>query len=583
MAHFASPLATAALAMVYQFAALTDRRDIPDEVWQTLAIIAAVHFGVFGLMYLVKLVRGPRKVYKEYFHPVKGIGFMLPLITLQVFAFLVKDESIRFARALFWIAAPLQALLTLIKIGDGITRAVHQNFLHPGWLIYPLANMVSAMVLVTVYDNDLDRFNFLASVQTWEYEAAWLWFSGAFILFLAIWPLTFNQTLLSANVDHQLRPLMWIYVASPPIIGLSYGTITRSFDNFVRVMVLAGGVLFSLLVLTIRHRMFVTPKYNLNQWFVCFPVSVLTLAAIYYDAFLQYEMTRVVSLILILISTYLVIVNALHTLAGAAKKELWRTEERAGPLSFMTTTHEAFHAATARLVSVTENLSSDNKASAALLKDCLDGIVNAHEVHSRHEDKVTMPYFNMWFPGVGQHQVDDDHVGERKQLKGLQAAANALVSGGEVQGRQGSGGFEYDADGEESVAASGAELVQYLQANVPTIGKKLLAHLVLEEHMYPAITQKYTPWAEMVRMNQECWDITPPDQLAAFIVWAVRTLPIPQWRSAFVKSWYASSPGRAQLVGMMLYRGVEGWMWAALADEMPEIVPRNVPGWRPYL
>jgi hypothetical protein len=42
-------------------------------------------------------------------------------------------------------------------------------------------------------------------------------------------------------------------------------------------------------------------------------------------------------------------------------------------------------------------------------------------------------------------------------------------------------------------------------------------------------------------------------------------------------------PERAQLVGLMAYRGVTDADWVALSRDLPEIVPKGLPGWRRYV
>lgn len=41
-------------------------------------------------------------------------------------------------------------------------------------------------------------------------------------------------------------------------------------------------------------------------------------------------------------------------------------------------------------------------------------------------------------------------------------------------------------------------------------------------------------------------------------------------------------PGRAQQLGLMVYRVVDDVTWAEVARDMPEVVPRGLPGHRRY-
>lgn len=47
-----------------------------------------------------------------------------------------------------------------------------------------------------------------------------------------------------------------------------------------------------------------------------------------------------------------------------------------------------------------------------------------------------------------------------------------------------------------------------------------------------------------------------------------------------MKTFVWACPDRAQQIGLMCYRGLDSIDWAFLSEEMPEIIPRGLPGWK---
>ena len=48
------------------------------------------------------------------------------------------------------------------------------------------------------------------------------------------------------------------------------------------------------------------------------------------------------------------------------------------------------------------------------------------------------------------------------------------------------------------------------------------------------------------------------------------------------RTWVWAMPERAQLLGLMVYRVVDDITWVEVARDMPELVPRGLPGHRRY-
>lgn len=79
------------------------------------------------------------------------------------------------------------------------------------------------------------------------------------------------------------------------------------------------------------------------------------------------------------------------------------------------------------------------------------------------------------------------------------------------------------------------------------------------------------PEGKMPLTKQQVWRVVLP--------YVVRNLPEPMMRTRFVRCWTWGLPERAQHIGEMIYRGLEDAEWSAIAKDVPEIIPRGLPGW----
>ena len=53
---------------------------------------------------------------KEWQCPLRGNSFVVPFVNLVLFAYLVMDYNLAFAKVLFWIGAPISLALSFWKV-----------------------------------------------------------------------------------------------------------------------------------------------------------------------------------------------------------------------------------------------------------------------------------------------------------------------------------------------------------------------------------------------------------------------------------------------------------------------------------
>eukprot|EP01038_Epipyxis_sp_PR26KG_P015307 gene15307-20629_t len=94
-------------------------------------------------------------------------------------------------------------------------------------------------------------------------------------------------------------------------------------------------------------------------------------------------------------------------------------------------------------------------------------------------------------------------------------------------------------------------------------GKDLLPHLRDEEETMTIV---------------DSYEITAIDKWRKIMPFVIDNLPMPIWKTRYVKTLLWALPMRAQEIGLTLYLGLERTSWQFLALEVPEIIPRGLPG-----
>lgn len=98
--YFGMCIGLAGLALAWR--AMSQLHGTSDLVWYILGIASGVMFGIFFLLYLAKLVFFPKKVCKEWMHPVKGPSFGLLTLTFVLHSLLMIDFDRKFAEVGRW-------------------------------------------------------------------------------------------------------------------------------------------------------------------------------------------------------------------------------------------------------------------------------------------------------------------------------------------------------------------------------------------------------------------------------------------------------------------------------------------------
>lgn len=185
-----------------------DSYNLQDDVWRTLAVMAAVVYLIMILLYTARLFMYHKKCVKEWHCPMRSPAFGTITITCTLLGFLAYDqfETRHFGRGLVWMGAVSHAVLTITKFGEWIGKRYELEHVHPSWLILPVGGFVQALVIPIVpaiVEDGGARETALGMDQNIEF--ANFFFGFAYFMWIALFAITFFKAVTTHNSDDRLR------------------------------------------------------------------------------------------------------------------------------------------------------------------------------------------------------------------------------------------------------------------------------------------------------------------------------------------------------------------------------------------
>ncbi|GAQ85585.1 hypothetical protein KFL_002430010, partial [Klebsormidium nitens] len=296
---FAAPMGLAGLACVWVPA--QDAIHTPKGLWQGFGIASAVVFAVLLTLYASRCLFYPRKIAKEWAHPVYSNFFSTVTITLLLYAYVAAaGDRPRLCEVLFWIAAPIQLLLAVIMVARWIRSPFFLHSVNPAWMIPVLGNFVAAFVAPFVQ-------GYVSKTLEFQ-EAGYLWFSFALLMWLVLLTLTLTRVITSGNLEEKLRPSVFIYMAAPAMAGLAYLSLTLGvWDEFTRILFFISWVWFFVMC-WLGITGYFWSRFEMASWAYVFPLATLALFSLEYHSHLRTAFTPVpaiASLVALCVAAYM--------------------------------------------------------------------------------------------------------------------------------------------------------------------------------------------------------------------------------------------------------------------------------------
>ncbi|CAM9147713.1 unnamed protein product [Sphacelaria rigidula] len=564
MAYFMIPLSVTGLGLPWKLLWVT--AGTPEVVWKTLAYLGAVLQGILIVLLVAKCILYPSKIRKEFNHPLHRSTFALPFLIFVVLARISANwtdpvSTITLSRVLFWMGTIPLTMLTLFAIASWVASPVDPEHIQPSWMLMPVSNLMGAAAAW--------------SVNPEYYEWGWFLFGTGILLWLALWPITFRKAISDHHSDVRTRNLFAIWVAPPAMAMLAYQHLESvpTFDSLQRVLYYpALSVAAALGVLAWPLNFFLEGGFNMSNWAFAFPLDALAAASVLaYDGS-RHEAIKVIYVIVLTSACLVNAVNLLATLGALKARSIFTPSPRWSPLIFAEMIHEAFREAVPKL----EKLAAATKpgltevSTVRTLAIAWSAVSKAHAVNTNGKERVIFPELESFFPGQTEEAVKKRE--EREELmSSVQISLNVLMD------REGRSGGEYE---DESVRA---DVLGGLRADLQDFGAELISALDEEELAFAApVARKYIPISTSKALVRKVWDTTSNSDMSDLLGWVMMTLRIRGQRSRFLKAWVWAMPERAQQLGLMVYRVVDDITWVEVARDLPEIVPRGLPGHSRY-
>ncbi|CAM9257536.1 unnamed protein product, partial [Sphacelaria rigidula] len=569
MAYFMVPLSVTGLSLPWKGLWVT--AGTTEVVWKTLAYSGAVLQGILLALLVAKCILYPSKIRKEFNHPLHRSTCALPFLVFVVLARLTANwtdpvNTITLSRVLFWVGTIPLTMLTWFAIASWVASPVDPEHIQPSWMIVPVSNLLGAATAKTVNPD--------------YYELGWFLFGTGMMLWLALWPITFIKAISDHHSDVRTRNLFAIWVAPPAMAMLAYQHLESvpTFDSLQRVLYYPALSLAAVLgVLTWPLNFFLEGGFNMSNWAFAFPLDALAAASVLAYKGSGHEAIKVIYIVVLTSACVVNAVNLLATLGALKARSIFTPMPRWSPLIFAEMIHEAsaeeaFREAVPKL----EKLAAATKPGLAdvstvrTLATAWSAVSKAHGVNTNGKEQVIFPELESIFPGQTDEAVKKRE--EREELmSSVQKAINALTD------HEGGSGDERE---NESIRA---DVLGRLRADLQDFGAELIDALDEEELAFAApVARKYLPISTSKNLVRKVWDTTSNSDMSDLLGWVMMTLRIRGQRARFIKAWVWAMPERAQQLGLMVYRVVDDITWVEVARDVPEIIPRGLPGHSRY-
>lgn len=228
-----------------------------------LALTSVLTFVAVAAAYLLKAVRHPGEIVKEFRHPVRRNFFPTISISLLLLSIaLVQD----FPSAAQWLAlagSVLHLSLTLYVMSVWIHHTgVEIGHVNPSWFIPVVGN-----ILVPI-----------AGARFLPLDVSWFFFSIGLVFWLLLLTIVLHRLFFHAPLPERLTPTLFILVAPPAVGFVAYVALTASVDSFARV--LYSTALFFTLLLATNAMRFLRTRFFLSAWAYAFPLAAMTIASL---------------------------------------------------------------------------------------------------------------------------------------------------------------------------------------------------------------------------------------------------------------------------------------------------------------
>ena len=308
VALFATVMGMGGLTLAWKKA--SEVLGITHLVWQVLLVITAVLLATLAISYLLKMRRHAQQVIAEFNHPIKISFFPAFSIGLMLIAVGLADIMTPLAKAVWWMGASIQLILTLYLMNQWIHHARWQvQHTTPAWFIPIVGNIIAPIGGVTL------GFS----------EVSWFFFAIGILYWIVLKVLVFNRIIFHEPLPEKLLPTLFIMIAPPAVGFIAYLKLNQGVvDNFAHILYYAA--MFLVLLLVSQLPRFAKIPFFVSWWAYSFPIAAFTIGTIIMFEQSQTLFFQTLSYLMLTLVSILLSVLIVKTVNAAIKGSIFQPD-----------------------------------------------------------------------------------------------------------------------------------------------------------------------------------------------------------------------------------------------------------------
>jgi len=297
---------TIAFAKAWHFLYL----DSFENIYKTLLFLNTVlFFGVF-ITYIIKWIKHPQAVQKEFNHPIKSSFAAAISISFLLVSIAYYDYAPSVSIVFWWIGAPLHLFFTYKVMKFWIEHKFEVGHINPAWFIPIVGNVLIPVVGIDAQPEMVNIFFYAIGIFFW------------LVLFtIVIYRMIFHNPL-----GKRLLPTFFILIAPPAVGFISYFRITFGLIDTDSLFLYFIALFIFVLLLTMIKQ-FIKLQFFISWWAYTFPMAALTIATILMDSAYNNNLTYYGSIFLLSVTTLLVAFVAYKTFIAVKNQKICIPEE----------------------------------------------------------------------------------------------------------------------------------------------------------------------------------------------------------------------------------------------------------------
>jgi tellurite resistance protein len=233
-----------------------------------LLYFSIIVISTISIIYLIKIIKYPEEVKKEFNHPIKLNFYPIIAKLFLISSIIYLAINIDVSRYLWWIGVIVQFVFTIIIMSAWIRHTKFEiHHINPSWFI-----PVVGCIIIPI-----------AGVIHFSPELSWFFFSVGLFWWIILTTIVINRVIFHHPIPDKLVPTFFILFA-PPIIGFIALTKLIGLNPFGNILYYFG--LFMFILIIFQYKMFSKIKFYLSWWAYSFPMAALAIGT-----FLMYHET----------------------------------------------------------------------------------------------------------------------------------------------------------------------------------------------------------------------------------------------------------------------------------------------------